>query len=162
MGLSDYLELYYCGQPGDWPGKFYSRQVMYNLDPNRPYSDILDHITQFIGSLHVSLNGRENPLLIFLPYFKKAYREIFGPRHRPLADKPKPWRISMLLEITYGGWTLIREHILQVFHGSKDIQLLTLVNLLDNSLFSCPRFPKREKSGLLNNLQKLVQSIMIT
>ena len=30
------------------------------------------------------------------------------------------------------------------------------------SLFSSPRFPKREKSGLLNNLQKLVQSIMIT
>ena len=29
-------------------------------------------------------------------------------------------------------------------------------------LFSSPRFPKREKSGLLNNLQKLVQSIMIT
>ena len=76
MALSDYLELYYSGQPGDWPGQVYSRQVMYNLDHNRPYSDILDHITQFIGSLHVSLNGQENPLLSFLPYFKKAYREI--------------------------------------------------------------------------------------
>ena len=30
------------------------------------------------------------------------------------------------------------------------------------SLFSSSRFPKREKTDLLNNLQKLVQSIMIT
>ena len=30
------------------------------------------------------------------------------------------------------------------------------------SLFFSPRFPKREKSGLLNNLQKLVQSNVIT
>ena len=28
------------------------------------------------------------------------------------------------------------------------------------SLLSSPHFPKREKSGLLNNLQKLVQSII--
>ena len=30
----------------------------------------------------------------------------------------------------------------------------------EGSLLSSPHFPKREKSGLLNNLQKLVQSII--
>ena len=35
-------------------------------------------------------------------------------------------------------------------------------NIFHTSLFSSPRFPKREKSGLLNNLQKLVQSNVIT
>ena len=39
---------------------------------------------------------------------------------------------------------------------------LVLFERVVSSLFSSLRFPKRERSGLLNNLQNLVQSIMIT
>ena len=63
-------------------------------------------------------------LLICIPFYleKKA----------KLAKKPKPWRISLLLEVIYGGWTLIRDMILSVFHKCKDIEFLTLLNRLDN------------------------------
>ena len=40
--------------------------------------------------------------------------------------------MSSLLEVLYGDWTLVRESILSIFHHSKDIELLTLVNLVDN------------------------------
>ena len=45
--------------------------------------------------------------------------------------KPKPWRVSFLLEVMYGGWTVVRDQILGVFANSKDVEFLTLVNLLD-------------------------------
>ena len=35
------------------------------------------------------------------------------------------------MEIIYGGWTLIRDMVLSVFFKCKDIEHLTLVNLLD-------------------------------
>ena len=53
----------------------------------------------------------------------------------------------------------MRMRILLIEQCSRKVSNKTLLIL---SLFSSPRFPKREKSGLLNNLQKLVQSIMIT
>ena len=33
---------------------------------------------------------------------------------------------------SFGGWTLIRDIILSMFYKSKDVQFLTLLNLLDN------------------------------
>ena len=36
-----------------------------------------------------------------------------------LAKKPKPWRISLLLKVLYGGWTLIRDMMLSVFYKCK-------------------------------------------
>ena len=46
-----------------------------------------------------------------------------------LAKKPKPWRISLLLELMYGGWTQVRD---AVFYTSKNTEFLTLINLVDN------------------------------
>lgn len=63
--------------------------------------------------------------------FAELYQFLFG-ENAMLAIKPKPWRISLLLEITYGGWTLVRDVILPVFNKCKDIEYLTLLNLLDN------------------------------
>ncbi len=42
-----------------------------------------------------------------------------------LAKKTKPWRISLFLEVTYGGWTLVRDAILSAFPKY-------LLNLIDN------------------------------
>ena len=94
----------------------------------------LDPLMKHSNSLftyNISLNARECVLLNFHQVFADLYAFLFGKKAK-LAKKPKPWRISLLLEVIYGGWTLIRDMILSVFYKCKDIEFLTLVNLLDN------------------------------
>ena len=61
------------------------------------------------------------------------YKAMFGEK-RILADHPQPWRILLVTELAYGSWTLVRDSLLQFFSKSKDVQILTLINLLDNYL----------------------------
>ena len=131
-GLDEYLEKYLVINPADWPAQFYTRQIVYNPPDNAP--ECIKNIITMIGALHVSLNGRENPILIFITFFKALYQGVFGENRKPLANKPKPWRISLVADITCGGWTLIRRSVFLAFGSSKDIQYLALVNLLDNYL----------------------------
>jgi hypothetical protein len=70
-------------------------------------------------------------LLIFHEILADLYIFLFGKKAK-LAKKPKAWRISLLLEVIYGGSTLVRDTILSVFGKCKDIEYLTLVNLLGN------------------------------
>ena len=116
---------------GDWPCQFYVRQVVYR--------ESIHNLVPMIGPLHISLNAREIILLKFHPFFVQLYAFLFNSK-KALAKKPKPWRISLLLEVVYGGWLLVRDAIMSVFAGSKDVQYLTLVTLLDTyvplSLFS--------------------------
>ena len=83
-----------------------------------------------LGPLHISLNSREHIVNSFHPFFKSVYQSIFP--NSKLADKPKPWRVSLILEIVYGGWTLIRQTVMQKLCKFKDPQYGTLLNLLDN------------------------------
>lgn len=83
-----------------------------------------------IGPLHISLNSREHIVNSFHPFFKLIYERVF-PKSK-LAANPKPWRISLLLEIVYGGWTLIRQTVLNKFSKCKNLEYGTLFNLLDN------------------------------
>ena len=54
------------------------------------------------GPLHISLNSREHIVNSFHPFFLSVYQSIqFS--NRKLADKPKPWRRSLILKIVYGG-----------------------------------------------------------
>ena len=53
---------------------------------------------------------------------------------KKLPEKSKPWRISLLLEVVYGGCTLIRDTTKQTFHQCKNLQHGTFLNLLDNYL----------------------------
>ena len=105
------------------------RQLMYG----NPSSITLSpgNILPMLGPLHISLNSRECVLLKFHAVFKEMYCALFGEK-AILAKKPKPWRISLLLVIMYGGWTLIRDEVVAVFSHSKDVQYLTLLNLVDN------------------------------
>ena len=121
-GLAHYLERFFVPLVGDWLCQFYIRQVV--------YSDGIHNLAPFIGPLHISLNARENILLNFHAFFAELYSFLFGGK-KALAKKPKPWRISLLLEVVYGGWLFVRDALLSVFAGSKDIQYLTLLNLLD-------------------------------
>ena len=51
-----------------------------------------------------------------------------------LADKPKPWRVTVIFEIVYGGWTLIRLKVLKKFRNYKSVPYGMLITLLDNYL----------------------------
>ena len=68
----------------------------------------------------------------FNPFFKNVYNYLF--LNSRLAETPKPWRINLLLETVYGGWTLILEQLKRNFQNSKDIQYGTPINLLENYL----------------------------
>ena len=83
-----------------------------------------------IGPLHISLNSREHIVHSYHPFFKTVYETIF-PRSK-LADNPKPWRISLIIEIVYGGWTLIRCTVMSKFSRFKDAEYGTLFILLDS------------------------------
>lgn len=128
-GLDVYLSNFIASFIGDWPMQFFVRQLLYSNAPAVPA--VLKNVVPFIGPLHISLNARECVLLNFHQVFADLYAFLFGKKAK-LAKKPKPWRISLLLEVIYGGWTLIRDMILSVFYKCKDIEFLTLVNLLDN------------------------------
>eukprot|EP00795_Rhopilema_esculentum_P012750 gene12750-3477_t len=91
MGLSIYLKEFLVVNPGDWPAQHVLRQIVYS--PETPLE--MSNIVPFLGALHVSLNGRENPVMIFIPFFKELYKAIFG-ESRILSDHPQPWKISRL------------------------------------------------------------------
>ena len=130
-GLSIYLDKFLVPFVGDWPTQFYMRQIAYCDDDRMP--SLSKHIAPLIGPLHISLNARECVVINFHPVFADLYSHLFGQKAK-LAKKPRPWRISLLLEVLYGGWTLLRDTILPVFASCKDIEYLTLLNLLDNYL----------------------------
>ena len=128
-GLDIYLNHFVGIFVGDWPMQFFIRQLVYSNAASIPKE--LKNVVPLIGPLHISLNARECVLLNFHQVFADLYSFLFG-RKAKLAKKPKPWRISLLLEVMYGGWTLVRDMIMSVFCKCKDVQFLTLVNLLDN------------------------------
>ena len=82
-----------------------------------------------IGPLHIDLNSDEDLVLNYIPLLKQVYEAVL--KGKKLADHPKPWRIQFILEIVYGGWTLIRRTVKAVFHNCKDMQYLTCNTLLD-------------------------------
>ena len=79
------------------------------------------------GLLHISLNSTEHIVTYFHPFFKTVYERIFT--RSKLAEKPKPWRISLLLETVYGGWIVIRETVMKKFWRFKDPKYGTLFKL---------------------------------
>ena len=123
--LAEYLKKIIVLIPGDWPSQFYQRQLSYNTDAHSP----LRHTTATMGPLHVSLNAQENVVRKFILFFKGLYQHLFN---KQLANKPKPWRVTLLLELVYGGWTIIRQPVLARLQRFKDVQFLTLINLVDN------------------------------
>jgi hypothetical protein len=104
-------------------------QLLHSL--RRPMSPV-SSVVPMIGPLHISLNSKEHVILCFWPFFKQVYEQLFPNTNFP--EKPKPWRINLMLEIVYGGWVLIRATTLKTFSRSKNIQYGTLLNLLDNYL----------------------------
>ena len=60
------------------------------------------------------------------------YKYIFEKRS-PLVQKPKPWRINLLLEISRDAWQEISTNVEKKFGLlCKDAEYLALKDLLDN------------------------------
>ncbi|POG77971.1 hypothetical protein GLOIN_2v1814843 [Rhizophagus irregularis DAOM 181602=DAOM 197198] len=90
----------------DWPGQLFIRKAITNLHKADSQYSIPAEINSFIpilGPLHVSLNSREHVLIIYYTFFQKLFHTVFG-KKKVLAKKPKPWRINLLLDLTYNGW----------------------------------------------------------
>ena len=107
------------------------RQIQFNVPRNSPA--LLQNIVPFIGPLHVQLNARECVCCLNIELCQFFYTWVFG-KHKMLANKPQAWRVTLVLEIMYGGWTLIRDQASISFSQCKDIQYLTFVNIFDNYL----------------------------
>ena len=129
-GLDIYLNDFVTPFMGDWPMQFFIRQLVHNLSKvSLPAS--CENVVPLIGPLHILINSRECVVLKFHQNFADLYSLLFGKKAK-FPNKPKPWRVSLLLEVLYGGWTLVRDSILSVFCHCKDIEFLTFVNLVDN------------------------------
>eukprot|EP00794_Sanderia_malayensis_P004306 gene4306-4876_t len=102
-GLSLYVAKFFLPFVGDWPTQFYIRQLVYS---DTFFFSGQSNIIPFIGPLHISLNSRETVVLKFHSVFKELYSFRFGEKAF-LAKKPKAWRQSLLLEVLYGGWSLV-------------------------------------------------------
>src|SRR6266542_3230861 len=119
----------------DWPGQLFIHKAITHLHKADSQYFIPVGINSFVlilEPLHVSLNSREQVLIIYNPFFQKLFHSVFG-KKKILAKKPKPWRINLLLDLTYNGWCKIRDIITTKF-GSiyKDIEYCMMIDLLDN------------------------------
>ena len=121
--------------PGDWPAQHYLHQRVYS--PETPLE--ISNVMPFLGAFNVSLNRRENPVLIFISFFKELYMAIFG-ESRTLSYHPQPLKIYLVSDLTYSGWTL-----------QKAIQILTLINLSETIFLRASAFsPRIFKSNNFN------------
>ena len=103
------------------------RKLQFNIPENVPLC--LQNLVPFVGPLHVELNARECLCCLNIELFKTFYASLFG-KKKKLANKPKPWRIALVVELLYGGLTSIRDEVLVAFAKCKVIQYLTLNNYL--------------------------------
>ena len=134
-GFEDHLKEFVAPFPADWqefvaPFLYETTCVQHSLSIS---VDCLQecHPTHWPTAHFLKLRSRECVLLNSHKIFADLYSFLFGTKAK-LAKKPKPWRLSLLLEFIYGGWTLIRDVIMSVFPNCKDIEFLTLLNLTDN------------------------------
>ena len=137
--MREYLSNYVVLMPADWPGQFFPRQIVYQKARQATSTSTLPQgssphplcsVIPTLGPLHVDLNADEDIVLGYMPFMRLVYESLFP--GKKLADKPKPWRIQFLLEVIYGGWTMVRTVVKTVFSRVKDVQYGVLLNLLDN------------------------------
>ena len=112
----------------DWPGQIFIRKALYTESLSREIEAFLP----ILGPLHLSLNSREQILLIHHSFFENLFHFVFG-KKKILAKKPRPWRINLLLELARNERIKIKKEILNKFGQTcKDIEYRTAIDLLDN------------------------------
>lgn len=129
-----YMETQVFVAPMDYPGQLYVRRAITHRLKSGDSSGIPEQILRIvpmIGPLHVSLNSRETVFLLNYQFFDLLFHEVFG-SNKVLAQKPRPYKINLILEISSQGWSRVRSIILRKFERSKDPEARYIINLLDN------------------------------
>ncbi|CAH1765184.1 9604_t:CDS:1 [Entrophospora sp. SA101] len=132
--LETYLESYVLAGSFDYPGQIHGWNAVsasFNLTNIHQLSPLLQHIVPMIGPLHDSLNSHETVFKLNYSFFNKLNCFLYL-KKRPLANKPKPYKINALLELTASGWNLIREEVLIKFHNCENPEARYLLDLLGN------------------------------
>ena len=132
----EYLNNFVIPAICDWPGQINLRRAITLRLKKKDNSEIPPQILSLIpmiGPLHVSLNSRETLFKIYHFFFEMVYHNLFG-ENKILAQKPKPKLIDLILNLTFYGWKNICALIINCFGNIKDIEYLTMIDLLDNSL----------------------------
>ena len=133
--LSEYLLQNVIPVVADFLGQLFIRKAITLLnnqgETNTNIPKIMQNFVPLLGPLHVSLNSREQTLLVHYIFFEKMFHYVFG-NSKVLAKKPKPWRINLLLELAIKGWKKISKIIMHKFGNSKDVEYRMALDLLDN------------------------------
>ena len=123
---------------------------------NTSFTDVKQAAISMVGPLHITFNAKEDIMQHFHRFFTYIYEHIF-PKSK-LADKPRPWRTAFLLEVTYGGWTLIWRKIKQIFRKCRHPLYGIFLNLLDSCL---PLVPSMYSvSFRLNNFELYYEAMI--
>ncbi len=80
-----------------------------------------------ILSLYISLNSKEYLVNSYHPFFKQFMKPLSQGANW---QNPKSWRVGLILEMVYSGWTLIRRNVMTKFPRFKNVEYGTLFNLL--------------------------------
>src|SRR6185369_754858 len=134
--LAEYVKFNAIPIIADYPGQLFIRKAitLYLKNQQNNIQQInLDHILNFIpilGPLHVSLNSREDVVVLFHDFFKNLYCTVFEKKGFP--EKPKPWKINYLLQFAHDGWLEISDMITEKFGKTKDTEYRMIIDLLDN------------------------------
>jgi len=132
--MQEYLSKFVVPIIADWPGQLYIRKAIAQkvLLDNRNVPEFVTAFLPIMGPLHMSLNARQ---LIFLKnsfLFNDLYKSIFGSR-KNIGQKPRPWRIDLILYIIHLAWFEIVDFIYLKFgYTCKNIEFLYLTNLFNN------------------------------
>ena len=93
-------------------------------------------------------------------FVKFMYESVF--EGSVLALKPRPWRTPNILEIIYGGWTLIREDIMKKFAKNKSIELAIILALLNTCIpLSISIYSVIFKSNIFEEFKKAISRIWL-
>lgn len=121
--LHNYLQQYVLPAPGDWPTWFYQKKLIAQSDDPSILSIIPEQ-----GPFHVFLNLQEDIVKMYHFMLGNVYHKIFG---SVLPNKPKPFRINILINAVFLGWLKIRSKVLQKFKLCKDIEYSCLLHILE-------------------------------
>ncbi len=133
--LSNYLQQNVIPIVADFPGQLFFRKLISKLlkseDQNLNHLKVKNFVP-LLGPLHVSLNSREQTVLLHHKFFEKMFHYVFGD-NKVLAKKPMPWRINILLELAAKGMEKISQVVKDKFGNEcKDVEYTMALDLLEN------------------------------
>jgi hypothetical protein len=134
--LSGYLQQNVIPVVADFPGQLFFQKMISKLLKNDNQEGLnnlkVKNFVPLLGPLDVSLNSREQTVIVHHRFFEKMFHYIFGD-NKVLAKKPMPWRINVLLELAVKGMGKISEVVKHKFgHTCKDVEYVMALDLLEN------------------------------